>query len=81
MTKDTVLASEVGSYAFCARACWYSRHDYPSNNPARLSAGRLQHERLAGHARSANKLQHAGRLMLLMAALLSILYAVQSVVG
>lgn len=81
MTKDTVLASEVGSYTYCARACWYARQGLPSNNPARLSGGRHQHERLAGRARNAIKLQRAGSLLLLLAILLTILYAMQSAVG
>lgn len=45
---QTIRASEVGSYLFCARAWWYGRQGIDSSNQAEMTAGTELHR---GHGR------------------------------
>lgn len=40
---QTIRASEVGSYLFCARAWWYGRQGIVSSNQAEMTAGTELH--------------------------------------
>jgi CRISPR/Cas system-associated exonuclease Cas4 (RecB family) len=85
MTKpandDIIRASEIGEYAYCARAWWLRRvQGVPSRNVAALRSGQQAHDR---HGRSVAAYQTQRRMALLLAALaaLALLAAGASLVG
>ena len=65
---NTIRASEVGSYLFCARAWWYRKQGIESENQAELNAGTELHH-LHGQRVTASGLVRTLALILLMAAL------------
>jgi len=65
---QTIRASEVGTYLFCARAWWYYRQGIASTNQAELTAGTELH-RAHGRKVFVSGLTRALGLVLLLAAL------------
>jgi hypothetical protein len=65
---QTIRASEVASYLFCARAWWYHRKGVESTNQTELSAGTELH-RAHGRQVFVSGLTRALALVLLLAAL------------
>lgn len=65
---QTIRASEVGSYLFCARAWWYHRQGIESSNQAELTAGTELH-RAHGRQVFVSGLTRALALILLLVAL------------
>ena len=70
--KDEVLrASEIGQYAFCARAWWLGRvKGYRSANVAAMQAGTLGHRAHGRQVESAQRLRRLALALLLLAGLL-----------
>jgi len=65
---QTIRASEVGSYLFCARAWWYHRQGIESSNQAELTAGTELH-RAHGRQVFVSGLTRVLALILLLVAL------------
>ena len=65
---QTIRASEVGTYLFCARAWWYQREGIKSTNQAEMTAGTELH-RTHGRQVLVSDLTRALALILLLAAL------------
>ncbi len=47
MSGETLRASEIGHFRYCARAWWYARQGEPSTNWRELEAGSQAHMSLA----------------------------------
>ena len=65
---QTIRASEVGSYLFCARAWWYHRKGILSTNQAEMTAGTELH-RAHGRQVFVSGLTRGLALILLLVAL------------
>lgn len=71
---DILRASEIGQYAFCARAWWYARvKGYRSANVAALARGTARHRRHGRSVEGYHLLRRlaVGLLLLAAAALLA----------
>ncbi len=67
---DVIRASEVGQYAFCARAWWYSRvKGYRSANVAAMERGEARHRRHGRAVAGYHLLRRVAVALLLLAAL------------
>ena len=73
MSRQTIQASEIGSYLYCHRAWWYQRRGVRSANVRELAHGAAAHE---AHGRSVRRLswQRALALGLVALALLLLLW-------
>jgi CRISPR/Cas system-associated exonuclease Cas4 (RecB family) len=81
MDDDIIRASEIGQYAYCARAWWLARvKGLPSANVAQMQAGSEQHRM---HGRSVERfhwLRRVALVLMLLAAALLVAWLVLSVV-
>ena len=60
MDDDIIRASEIGQYAYCARAWWLARvKGLPSANAAQMRAGTEQHRT---HGRSVERFRRLRRI-------------------
>lgn len=79
---DIIRASEVGQYAFCARAWWLARvKSYPSANVAALDRGTAWHR---AHGQAVERYCLGRRLamaLLLLAAMAFLAWLLLSLVG
>jgi len=79
---DIIRASEIGQYAFCARAWWFARvKGYRSANVAAMERGTARHRR---HGRSVEGYHLLRRLavgLLLLAALALVAWLLLSLGG
>jgi CRISPR/Cas system-associated exonuclease Cas4 (RecB family) len=66
---QTIRASEVGSYLFCARAWWYRRQGIESSNQSEMTTSTELH-RAHGRQVFAASLTRALGLILLLASLM-----------
>jgi hypothetical protein len=67
--NDILRASEVGQYAYCARAWWLARHQgYPSSNVVELRSGSATHHAHGRGVRRYYRIRHLARVLLLLAA-------------
>lgn len=60
MAGRTISASEVGQFAFCARAWWYARQGYPSSSGQQFEEGLEAHRRHGRGLRVARGLRRVG---------------------
>jgi hypothetical protein len=68
---DLIRASEIGHYAFCARAWWLGRvKGYRSANVAAMEAGTLQHREHGRQVENAHRLRRLAQAMLILAGLI-----------
>lgn len=69
--KDLVRASELGQYAFCARAWWFARvQGYPPENVAALRLGTTRHRLHGRRVEGYHLLRRVALLFLLLAVVL-----------
>lgn len=65
-----IRASEIGQYAFCARAWWYSRvKGYAPENIAELQQGITEHHHHGRQVEVYHQLRRIGLALLLLAGL------------
>ncbi len=70
-SDDVIRASEIGQYAFCARAWWYARvKGYRSANVQAMQAGTAQHQAHGRAVESYRRLRQAAIGLLAVAVLL-----------
>ncbi len=68
--EEVIRASEVGQYAFCARAWWLGRvKGYPSANVAALGRGATRHRAHGRAVEGYHLLQRLAVALLLLAAM------------
>jgi 3-mercaptopyruvate sulfurtransferase SseA len=68
---DLIRASEIGQYAFCARAWWLARvKGHPSTNVAALKRGSERHRAHGRAVESYHLLRRAALLLFLLAVVL-----------
>jgi len=72
--RDTVRASEIGTFLYCRRAWWYQRQGEPSENQAELLTGAKMHEQHGRVVLAAVVLRAAGYALLLLALVLLTIY-------
>jgi hypothetical protein len=65
---QTIRASEVGAYLFCARAWWYQRQGIAPAASAALEAGVAWHRRHGRRVLLASGLRTGGWILILLAA-------------
>jgi CRISPR/Cas system-associated exonuclease Cas4 (RecB family) len=66
---DVVRASEIGQYAYCARAWWYARvKGYRPENQAALRRGTARHRHHGRRVAGYDLLRRLALLLLLLAA-------------
>lgn len=76
-----VRASEVASYAFCARAWGYARQGVPSENEPALDAGTAWHRRHGRRVLRAGCLRLVGYALILSALVGTAAYLTRAAVG
>lgn len=70
-----IRASEVGQYAFCARAWWLGAVEgRPSTHGPEMAAGEAAHRRHGRQVRSAVLLSRIAYLLLILAAVAALVY-------
>ena len=76
-TSQVIRASELGQYAYCARAWWLGRVlGYRSTNLERLAAGEAAHARHGQKVMSSRRLQRWAYALLALALLAGALFLV-----
>jgi hypothetical protein len=66
---DLLRASEIGQYAYCARAWWFARvKGYRPENLASLHRGTARHRRHGRRVESYHQLRRLALFLLLLAA-------------
>jgi hypothetical protein len=65
MSRETLRASELGSFLYCQRAWGYGKQNAPSSHAGKQNAGSLWHDRHSRSTLSAGCLRTAGYLFLL----------------
>ena len=78
MSGETLRASEIGQFRFCARAWWYARNGEPSANWRVLEAGSQAHR---SHARRVQRWMAVRRLAQVIVLTGMILIVLQVAVG
>jgi hypothetical protein len=79
---DILRASEIGQYAFCARAWWYARvKGYRSANVAAMEQGTARHRRHGRTVEGYHLLRRLAVGLLLLAALALIAWLILSLDG
>lgn len=78
-TEQIIRASEVGRYAFCARAWWLgSVEGRPSARWREMEAGKVTHRRHGRQVRAASALVRLAWLLLLAAAVVAVVALVRA---
>jgi CRISPR/Cas system-associated exonuclease Cas4 (RecB family) len=68
--REVIRASEIGQYAFCARAWWFATvKGYRSENRAEMEQGTRQHRAHGRVVASAHLWQRLGLALILLAIL------------
>jgi CRISPR/Cas system-associated exonuclease Cas4 (RecB family) len=81
MDDDIVRASEIGQYAYCARAWWLARvKGLPSSNVAQMQAGSEQHQLHGRSVEGYHRLRRVALALLLLASALLVAWIALSVV-
>jgi len=81
MDDDIIRASEIGQYAYCARAWWLARvKGLPSTNVAQMQAGSEQHRLHGRSVERFHRLRRVALVLLLLAGALLVAWLVRSVV-
>ena len=77
-----VRASEVGQYAYCARAWWLGRvRGIPAAHQREMAAGRAAHRRHGRHVRATTRLARLAFVLLTLAVLAAIIWVQQLLSG
>jgi 3-mercaptopyruvate sulfurtransferase SseA len=79
---EIIRASEIGQYAFCARAWWYSRvKGHVPENVVELEQGVMQHRRHGRQVQVYHQLRRIGLGLLLLAGLVLLAWLLLSLGG
>ncbi len=80
---DTIVrASEIGQYAFCARAWWFARvKGYPPENVAALRKGTARHRQHGRRVVGYHLLRRIALLLLLLAVAILVAWLILSLGG
>ena len=77
-----VRASEVGQYAYCARAWWLGHvQGIPSAHQREMTAGRVAHRRHGRRVRATARLARLAYVLLTLAVLAAIIWVQQILSG
>jgi hypothetical protein len=77
---DIIRASEIGHYAFCARAWWYSRvKGYEPENVAELELGIDEHRHHGRRVQGYHRLRRIGWGLVLLAGLALLVWLLLSI--
>jgi len=74
--NDTLRASEIGQFRYCARAWWYARSGEPSSNWRELDAGSQAHMSLVRGVRRWTAIRRLAQWVLLVGIAMSLLQLV-----
>lgn len=79
---EIIRASEIGQYAFCARAWWYSRvKGYAPENIVELQQGITEHSHHSRQVQAYHQLRWIGLGLLLLAGLALLAWLLLSLGG
>lgn len=79
---EIIRASEIGLYAFCARAWWYSRvKGYEPENIVELQQGVTEHRRHGRQVQGYHLLRRIGLGLVLLAGLALLAWLILSIGG
>lgn len=79
MRKQTIRASEIGTYLFCKRVWWYQRQGHESQNQAEMAAGSSYHSQHGQAVFRSIILQIIGWVILIIALVLLVIWLTQRI--
>ena len=82
MARDIIRASEIGQYAYCARAWWFARvRGYRSANQAALQQGTARHQEHGRSVVAFHRLRRVAHAILILAAAALIIWIIMTMRG
>lgn len=75
MSEDIVRASGIATYVYCRRAWWYLQQGTASLNWESIQAGKDDHRRRARWVAAGQQVWRLGMLLLFLAGLLLVIWA------
>lgn len=80
--RRTIRASEIGQYAYCARAWWLgSVEGLPSGHRQEMAAGEATHQRHGQGVRASLGLGRLAYAVLLLAVVVGVVWLISGLVG